>query len=126
MQTDEEDQFMRADLDATGSMPDEAWRKYVIGKFAEHGQRVDLLERKAESIEQKVDTNTTMTQQVLDQTLEIRNAVTRGKWLAKWTGVAVRWFFKAIHLFAKWAAPIIAVAIAILAWLGVKWGPPPP
>lgn len=90
-------------------------------------KRVTLIEQSMCEIEKKVDANTTLMQQVFDQTSEIRLAVKNGRWFGRAIAAVVRWCLSTVRMVANWAAPIVAVALAILAYLGITWkGPPPP
>lgn len=112
MQTDEEAEGM-PDFDVTVNMPEATWRRHVVGMFAEHRKLLD--------------DNTSMTKQVLEQTAEIRSAVTHSKWLGRAIATIVKWSLMAVRKVANYLAPIVAVAVAILAYLGITWkGPPPP
>lgn len=106
----------------TGTMPEADWRRLVVSQFNAGEDRFIALDK-------KVDANTIITQeglaQVLEETREIRTAIVRGRWLARATAAVVGAFLRGVNILARWAAPIVAVVLAILAYLGIKFGGTP-
>lgn len=102
----------------TGSMSEYDWRRLVVSQFNAGEARFD-------QVEKSIAANTGLTQQVLEETLAIRTAVVRGRWLARATTAVVGATLRGLNLLARWAAPIVAVVLAILAYFGIKFGGTP-